>query len=406
MPQTREATPESDLARELVDRARSLAPLLAAHASETDSLGHVPDSVLAALAGADLLALGPPSVQGAHPVDIDTMFEVAYQLGRGCMSTAWCWQEWTLHAWLTGYLTDEGAREEIFAGGPSTIISGALVPKGVFAEPVEGGYMLRGHWAYSSGVDHADWLVLDANVAAAHSPLEALPKKMFVPRELVTVTDDWDPFGLKGTGSKSLTIRAPVYVPDTHIVDLSGAAEGRAGARYGRFSYALPSEVATGFVVGAPFIGAAQAMVDDFCTVAAQPDDSFDLEETAAKPSVHLRVGRAAADVYGALQMSRAVTREMLEHARRGESLFPEQRARYRLAQGCNIQLSHETAREVFEITGRDALSPRSAIARRLDDIAAGSRYLAFNWDELTELYARVRLTAAPESVIPETALR
>ena len=54
------------------------------------------------------------------------------------------------------YIEDEGIKK-VFAGGPDITIAGNGVPRG-FARPVDGGYMIRGNWAYGSGIQHAEWV--------------------------------------------------------------------------------------------------------------------------------------------------------------------------------------------------------------------------------------------------------
>src|SRR3546814_12595957 len=37
------------------------------------------------------------------------------------------------------------------------MVAGNGIPRG-FARPVDGGYMIRGNWAYGSGIQHAEWI--------------------------------------------------------------------------------------------------------------------------------------------------------------------------------------------------------------------------------------------------------
>jgi len=83
------APTDRDLHATLVARARDLAVLLAANAARTERARQVLPEVVAALRDHGLLSVGAPAAFGGQPVDIDTMFEIAYELGRGCASTAW-----------------------------------------------------------------------------------------------------------------------------------------------------------------------------------------------------------------------------------------------------------------------------------------------------------------------------
>jgi 3-hydroxy-9,10-secoandrosta-1,3,5(10)-triene-9,17-dione monooxygenase len=390
----------SDLAAELVERASGLVDLLAEAAPEAEALGKVSPRVMEALAEAELLSLGPPAEFGGHDVDIDTMFEVGYQLGRGCMSTAWCWQIWTLHSWFGGHLASVDAAREIFAGGASTVISSGYNPRGAVVEAADGGCMLSGRWMFSSGVDHADWVILGANLPDAERPAGALNLMLFVPREQVTINEDWDVFGLRGTGSKSVSIEKPVFVPESRFLDLYRAEEGPGFERYGRASYALPVDVAIGFVVVSPFVGAARAVLDDFVEETRGKTDSFTSARKAEQSHIQVRIGESAVEVDEALRMSRMATREMLGLARSGQSLSAEQRSRLRMASVYDVELARRSSTRLFEISGTAGMFEGSPMVRRFRDIQTGSKHFSFRWDELTESYGRVRVGLPPSSVI------
>jgi alkylation response protein AidB-like acyl-CoA dehydrogenase len=61
------------------------------------------------------------------------------------------------------------------------------------------GVHLAGRWSYASGCRHADWFVLGAIADGAH--VVAL-----VPAGAVTIVDNWDVLGLRGSGSHDVTV--------------------------------------------------------------------------------------------------------------------------------------------------------------------------------------------------------
>jgi 3-hydroxy-9,10-secoandrosta-1,3,5(10)-triene-9,17-dione monooxygenase len=395
-----------DLSAQLVGRARGLVDLLAERAPEAEALGHLSPAVLDALGAAELLALGPPRSLGGHGVDIDTIFEIGYELGRGCTSTAWCWQIWTLHAWFTGHMTSGSAVAEIFANGPSTIIASGYNPQGAIVEVADGGCMLSGRWRFSSGVDHADWLILGADPPGLDRPAGALNMMLFVPRDQVAVADDWNVLGLKGTGSKSVSIEEPIYVPESRYLDLHEAENRPGRVADERASYRLPVDVAIGFVAASPFIGAAQAIVDGFCADTRSRTDSFTGAQKSDSVALQMRIGQSGADAYAALRLGRAATREMLDLANAGQALTAEQRARLRMGSVYVVELARRSAARLFEVGDTSAMFAGNDMLRRFCDIYTGSKHFSFRWDELTESYGRVRLGLPPSSVIHEISAR
>jgi alkylation response protein AidB-like acyl-CoA dehydrogenase len=388
---TKDGVSREALSEELISRARGLTPLVAEHAAETESLRHISPTVVDALRDAELLSLGTPAPLGGHDVDLETMFEIGYELGKGCTSTGWCWQIWTLHSWFTGFMGTE-AQHEIYADGADVIISSGYNPAGSKVELADGGCMLSGRWAFSSGVDHARWVVLGAMIPGVKRPAGALSLLMFVPKDSVRVDDDWHVMGLKGTGSKSVVIDEPIFVPEHMYLDMHGAENGPAKTVYGRTSYGLPSAVSMGFVVVSPFIGAARAVLDGFSDDMRVREDSLTHTSKSDKASIQMRIGESAAEIDAALHLARSSQAEMLAIGARGETLTPEQRAAYRLHQTYDVELARRAVTRLFEISGTAGMFQGSPMLRRFNDIYAGSKHFSHRWDEYIESYGRVRL--------------
>ncbi len=382
---------ESELSLELIDRARRLTSLLEEKAPETERLRKLHPEVVDALRENELLSLGPPVALGGHDVDLDTIFEIGYELGRGCASTAWCWQIWTLHAWFLALVSSE-AQAEVLAEGPDVILSSGYNPAGATAKLADGGCLLSGKWGFSSGVDYANWILLGANLPGVSVPDGAPTPFMLVPKSEVQVHDDWHVMGLKGTGSKSLSIDEPVFVPERRVVLLHDVEKGPAKALYGRASYGLPSSVSIGFVVASPFIGAARAIVDGFSEDMRSRRDSISGTSRSSQVALQMRIGEAAAEADAALCLARAGQRVILEIGAGDETITAEQRATLRLHQVYCVELARRAASRLFETSGTSALFTSSPVFRRFADINAGAKHFAHRWDEYTESYGRVRL--------------
>ena len=146
---------------------------------------------------------------------------MAWELGRACGSTAWCYALWTVHNWWVGHFP-EPAQEEFFAGGPDILASSALNPTRGTAEPVAGGYRVSGHWSFSSGCDAASWVMV-----GAQSPQGFI--WALLPRPDYDILDTWFTSGMRGTGSKDIVIR-DVFVPEYRTMDPSRAGDGAPSA--------------------------------------------------------------------------------------------------------------------------------------------------------------------------------
>src|SRR5215211_5550656 len=93
MPVTRE---------ELLRRASGLVPRLRERAARAEQLRRLPDETIADFLDAGLLRIGNPDRFGGVGLDVDALFEVALELGRGCGSSAWCYSVLTIVNWLIG----------------------------------------------------------------------------------------------------------------------------------------------------------------------------------------------------------------------------------------------------------------------------------------------------------------
>lgn len=134
-------------------------------------------------------------------------FEGIMKVAACDSSAAWIGGQLNVHSWEIALL-DKRAQDEFWADGPDTRASSSYAPTGTWEE-VDGGYRLNGTWAFSSGIDHASWVIVGGG-----------DRNFLVPiSDCVVDPDSWDVSGLKGTGSKAMTI-TDAFVPDyrTHLL--------------------------------------------------------------------------------------------------------------------------------------------------------------------------------------------
>ena len=142
-------------AETLLQRAADLVPALKQRARQAEELRHIPAETIRDLKDARLFNIPTPSRFGGSGHEIDLMFRVAMELGRGCGSTAWCYSVLSIHNWMIGHWP-LALQEEYFATGPDTLSSSSFAATGKLT-PVDGGYRLSGHWDFSSGADAGTW---------------------------------------------------------------------------------------------------------------------------------------------------------------------------------------------------------------------------------------------------------
>jgi alkylation response protein AidB-like acyl-CoA dehydrogenase len=103
---------------------------------------------------------------------------------------------------------------------------------------VPGGYMIRGHWAYGSGIYHAEWIhsgcFLTDGDKPAHNP-DGTPIIVLThhPKASIELKGNWDVLGLRATGSFDYTLKQPeLFVPEQMCYPFDGATVQRGGPEY------------------------------------------------------------------------------------------------------------------------------------------------------------------------------
>ena len=362
-------------------------PKLRERAERTEQLRRLPDETIADLMDAGLFRIGNPDRFGGLGLDVDTSFEVTMELGRGCGSTAWCYSVLTNHNWMLGHWPEQ-AQQEYFADSPDTLSSSGFDPGRSRVEVVPGGYRLSGQWSFSSGCDAAQWVMVGGLAPGG--------LHMFlVPMREVTIVDTWFVSGMRGTGSKDLTID-DAFVPSHRVIELRRmrAAETDAWALHGRPSYRVPMfALSLGLV--APIVGIARGAVEAF---AEQLQGRKRRDGTGATHAVaaQLRLAEASAEADTARTLALHNTRELLDRAARGETFTMLDRARYRRDQVFMVKLAVQAVNRLFEAGSGNAIQDSNPLQRFHRDALAASQHMAIRWDEYAEQYGRVALGLDP----------
>lgn len=391
MAKRREATTRD----ELQSLAAGLVPRLAERAPQAERLRRIPDETVADLIDTGLLRIANPDRYGGSGHDYDAVLQVGAELGRGCGSSAWCYTVWSSHNWMVG-MYPEQAQEEYFRAGPDVLASSAFNAAQGRAELVDGGYMLSGHWDFSSGSDAGSWALL-----AAPTPDQG-PGLFLVPRSDYRIEDTWFVSGLKGTGSKDVVIEPPVFVPRHRFLSYQamGTVETPGRLIHDRPSYRLPVFSIMPFTLAAPLIGIAAGAIETFEArmrgLAASPTNG----RAANLVSYELRLAESTAEVDCARALMRQDLDEMLDRAARGEPTEMETRLRYRRDHAYVATLAVRATNRVFEASGGHALFDSAPVQRAHRDVNAGSHQVALSWDVYAEQYARVRIGLEPTDAV------
>jgi 3-hydroxy-9,10-secoandrosta-1,3,5(10)-triene-9,17-dione monooxygenase len=361
-------------------------PILKERAARTEQLRQLPPETVRDLIDSGLIRIGAPQRYGGLGIEYDAAFDVAWELGRVCGSTAWCYALWTVHNWWLGHFP-EAAQEEYFASGPDTLACSALNPGSGQAEAVTGGLRVTGHWRFSSGCDAASWVMV-----AVPSP----PGHLWVllPRSDYDIVDTWFTSGMRGTGSKDIVIQ-DAFVPAHRMLDPSRAGDGEwtGWELHQRLSYRLPLRCLTGWDLVAPLTGIAQGAVDVFTERFIGTSGKG---QTADSVMVQMRLAEAAVEVEAARTLHRRTVDEMLGKAERSETFSSVDRARFKRDKTYVAKLCVQAVNRLFDGSGGGSIYESESLQRFHRDVHAASHHQGINWDAAAEDYGRQALGLAP----------
>lgn len=376
---------------EMIRRAKDLIPVLRQRAENCEKLRRVPDETLNDFRTAMIHRISQPVPFGGVGLDMDTVFEVAIQLGRGCGSSAWMGSFWPLHNWMIGMWPKE-VQEEYWGPSYDTLSSSVSAVVKSKVDRVKGGLKLSGVWDFSSGVDHAEWLMI-------FQPVEQGVELYLLPKKDYRIEDNWFVSGASGTGSKAIIIE-DAFVPEPRILDGALVQTGRTPGRdlYDTTFYRIPLFSWLGYSIASPIIGIAQGMVDLFEEQTLKRTDIQTGEKAIERPANQLRLAESSVEVDAALQLLRRDIRDYAEWAR-SDSLPPlAERARMRRDIAYCAKLCLQAAYRIFEAAGGHSIYRFNPVQRLFRDITALDHSIAVTWDQPAEQYARVRWGLPPNT--------
>ncbi len=383
----------------LIQRAIELQPLLRERARDTEKLGRVPDDTVEKFTEAGFFKMFQSAYWGgyqSHPGDI---FRVQELLAQGCPSSAWIMGVVGVHNWQLAHFTKQ-AQEDVWGRDPNVLLSSSYAPTGTVRE-VAGGCVLQGRWYYSSGVDHADWILV-GGVIPTDAPFPDY-RTYLVPKSDFEIIEDWDVMGLRGTGSKSVQIKE-AFVPlhrqlpiiASQTFSTPGLAEGTANHPL----FLVPFPAIFGACITTPALGAAQRMLDIFVENTKKATSLYSGARWAEEQATQVRIAEADGYLRAArLQMS-ANYNEIMNDLGAGFALDLEKRARYRFDH-CNlVEFAHLAADKIFVASGARSLvndQPMQALYR---DIQAARTHAINNRTKWASVFGRIVLGDIPDDLL------
>ena len=383
----------------LIARAAALVPQLRERAARTEELRRLPPETERELHEAGLFRLVQPKRVGGSEFDYVALVDCADVLGQGDASVAWNFANLASHHWMLG-MFDKRAQDEVWNKDTNTLIASSFIFPAGRARKVDGGYLLRGSWPFSSGVESCEWNML-ASVVSSDDEADGIEYRIFLlNKKDYTVKDTWNVAGLRGTGSNDVE-GTDAFVAEPMSISVSDLAGGPTpgSAVNPNPLYTLPVFSLFPYVLSGAALGNAQACLDDYVEFARHRVSTYNRAKLGDMQSTQIKIAEASAKIDAARLLMRTNCITAMADARRGLVPHISGKTRLRRDGAFAVNLCTEAVSLLFAASGARSLFLSGALQRQFRDAHAVNSHLAFNFDAAGTNYGRVALGLPSENL-------
>ena len=383
----------------VIARAKALIPRLRERASRTEDLRRLPPETERDLHESGLFRIVQPKRVGGSELDYVALVDCADAIGQGDASVAWNFANLASHHWMLG-MFDRRAQDLVWNKDVNALIASSFIFPAGRARKVDGGYVLRGSWPFSSGVDSSEWNML-ASVVSSDDEADGIEYRIFLlNKNDYKIKDTWNATGLRGTGSNDVEVD-DAFVAEAMtlaVSDLDGGPTPGSAVNPNAL-YALPVFSLFPYVLSGVALGNAQACLDDYVELARHRASTYDRAKIGDLQSTQIKIAEAAAKIDAARLIMRSTCIEAMADARRGYVPDIAAKTRMRRDGAYSVNLCTEAVSLLFSASGARGLFTSGALQRQFRDAHAINSHIAFNFDAAGTNYGRVALGLPSENL-------
>src|ERR1700730_6291518 len=379
--------------------ARALIPRLRDRAARTEELRRLPAETERDLHDAGLFRIVQPKRVGGSKLHYVALVDFADVLGQADASVAWNFANLSSHHWMLA-MFDKRAQDLVWNNNPDSLIASSFIFPAGRARKVDGGYVLRGSWPFSSGVDSSEWNML-ASVVSSDDEADGIEYRIFlVNKSDYKILDTWNATGLRGTGSNDVEVNDAFVVESMTLAvsDLDGGPTPGSAVNPNPL-YALPVFSLFPYVLSGVALGNAQACLDDYVDIARHRASTYNRAKIGDLQSTQIKIAEASAKIDASRLIMRSTCIEAMADARRGQ--IPDIAAKTKLRRdgAYSVNLCTEAVSLLFSASGARGLFMTGVVQRQFRDAHAINSHIAFNFDAAGTNYGRVALGLPSENL-------
>ena len=374
------------MSKAVLDAVRDLLPQFRERAEEAERLRVVPESSIKDLEASGFFRLLQPKRFDGLESDPVDFYAAVRMIASACGSTGWVSSVLGVHPWQVALFHDK-AQQAVWGEDTNTRLSSSYAPTGK-ALLVEGGYRLSGRWSFSSGCDHATWVLLGGLVSNEEGQIVDF-KTFMVPRSDYTIEDVWNVVGLRGTGSNDIVVD-DVFVPNEFTLSMgdTGRCYGPGQEQNTGDLYKLPFHSIFTSTITAPIVGMATGAYAEHVEMQRKRvRAAYIAEKTVNDPFAGVRIARASSEIDAAWALLMNNIREMQELVAQGEKIPLTLRLKVRRDQVIGTERAVSAIDTLFEASGGRALAEGTYLQRAWRDAHAGRVHAANDPERALVMY-------------------
>lgn len=349
----------------MIDQLEQLRPLLEEQCRRFDADRRLSEEAFAALSEAGFFRLLLPAQLGGcglSPIDFMAVVEHAAALDG---TIGWLVGNGGGMSRAGGYLPLDAAR--MVFGSPSAFVASSTgaIGKAVLAG---GGYRITGRWPFASGAPHATTFAPLCEVDDGGGRMVLA----FLPREAVTLSDNWHVSGMRGTGSWDFEAH-DAFLPADFVCDF------QPNPTQPGIYYRLPAVSAFTWTVATVPLGIAQGALDALAAVSSGHRRQGASAPLLERELVHAEVGRCLSQCRAAAAYMRSAMTDLCAAVETGDPELVGARINFRLACSHAAEVAVGVVLRVNDIIGARALAESQPFERRERDVRAAAKHAAMS---------------------------
>jgi alkylation response protein AidB-like acyl-CoA dehydrogenase len=262
---------------------------------------------------------------------------------------------------------------------------------------------VSGEFKFSSGCDHAAWLLCGTIIPPNKDGEPSAPGFLLIPRSEFRIDhSSWRVMGLAATGTKSVFVD-DAFVPRHRILRFAEAASGAPPGVAVNTNplYRIAFLALVPYSLATPSLGAAQGALDEFIRQIGHRQTRGAVRGASQKmvefPQIQMRLAEAATLIDAARLVQRRDCRETLAEVNDKSSVSIDSRIRNRRGHSMVARSAVQVVDSLFYALGGQAIYLDNGVQRAWRDAHAVAQHVSLNWDAVGSMVGQHMLGLPPQ---------